>query len=719
MKTGEKNPRPPASREAPAPIETRSLVGRGLHAAVAGYNDTLAGRLGTGHRVRQTYDFLLDILGRPKIDPDHVDLYRYPRITNAIQKLHEDLRKSPMAPEALQREFLEDLDSLREAGVVEIVPMLATEGRDLLCSEYIVIQARNENVSLPLEGYLRTAMSESTRAAEVWARQSYRVDMTRVGKDLEAENPRYILYLPYYQIMNAYRTPYETMLRARMVAAKELDAGRAFMTIHDRYGLYFLQHVYHRIAGNAVQGGSALTIDLAGKNLVHHPYAWATGAINDHLSVYRMLGAAFRKKLNEFDSIFGVTENREFQDAYRAYLGTDTPDPRLTRNLIAALFRVFGSSFHGERFEFFRNVALEMFDHARTIEDLSEKEKVERRGALVMDCARRIAEANGWAILEDVIEAKDLEACPDLPLLIGESARTGVHLLRSTDGRRITTLAAHERNFALLQTEAEHLARRGDLHWLVPLQALYLESIQNPARSSEVLHHAVAAHYKKNQELLYWGAMPLFVRLWLRFWFWLTRRKHLSLAELENNQERVLARRDEEQKKFERADRKAESRRIALSKLIDPEHPGEHLTERRGPDRARPGADQKVKGARYLQQLIEWWESDRWEIPVTRELPGIFGESLEAIKRELGPEYRELPLRGSDRVLIPHSYLEHNRERLRQRINAFCMKYLDGRGEFLASVRKELSGVDLDQLRKKITFLENVAHAIGPARGRG
>ena len=195
-------------------------------------------------------------------------------------------------------------------------------------------------------------------------------------------------------------------------------------------------------------------------------------------------------------------------------------------------------------------------------------------------------------------------------------------------------------------------------------------------------------------------------RLWYAFVLWLSGRKHAPLQKIETTNARLLAAREAALARAENA-RVKSRRRILARKSLGKANSATAPAAKSQGVRAINDA-----GRRHVDKLTQYWESPELTIPVSRELSALLKEPLDLIRVHMGEEYHELPLRGSDRVVIPMSYYRRQRKAILGRIDRFLHQRLDDSGRLYGAYASGLDPIALDALKRKITFVENIKAAI-------
>lgn len=701
----------------------RHSVEGALHDQLYGYGDAL--NLLRSHsidsRVGRIYNILLDLQSdRGRENGGPADLFQMPALPAAFEAYVSAEARSALPREKLSLEFFDALAVLREKKIIEILPALTLSDHSLSGREYIVAQRKNTSAPLPVQKLEQQAQRESLNVARMWLKQRYSIPVPSVIEAIGKRDPVYYRYLPYFHMLGALRLEWEQYMRERL-EKKNAGAGQpradAEFHLHPRYAIHCLQPVYAYLTGTSLDPESnALVIDAREKGIVRHPSAWSTAHLPQHLEIFAALIKAFRASLDIIEDNLSRVADSEFRKAYSAYKqeptepgsGESGPDPGVLRGFIEALFRVFDESIQDAQFDFVRNCAIEILDHTRTLAAANEKERRGRLEGHIKAIASRVRAVEGrFANLEELVPPELLEEFPNFFELLGNPARTGVCTLRMREGRRVFTGALHAENVDALQAVASRLAAdKHDLSLLLPLQAMYRRGIDDPARCTPEMHHNIASYYQQNQPLLYKESLSWWKRLWYVFILWLTGRKHGPLREIETANARLLQAREAAIGRAESAQIKSRRRTLARKSL------GKQ-SGASGPElKSREVASINDAGRRHVEKLTQYWESPELTIPVSRELSALLKEPLDLIRVHMGEEYHELPLRGSDRLVIPMSYYRRQRKAILGRIDRFLHQRLDDTGRLYGAYAAGLDPIALDALKRKITFVENIKAAI-------
>jgi hypothetical protein len=140
-------------------------------------------------------------------------------------------------PDSERKKVLFYIDFLKSEGYLEVVPRLTVQNEKIRCVDHLIINNGQGNKALDISDLLKQSVNESTGHARGLILNNYTVDEGKLAGSISAKNPGYILYFPYYFLMEQFRT---------VIDPHSDPGGGRYRTLR-RDKQIFLNSVYHAL----------------------------------------------------------------------------------------------------------------------------------------------------------------------------------------------------------------------------------------------------------------------------------------------------------------------------------------------------------------------------------------------------------------------------------------------------------------------------------------
>ena len=494
----------------------------------------------TGGRIKIETELLHDYLKKSVGPPVKSSGYyaRYLTVQKLLEESNLSLRKlwKNVAAERFRLYLLECLDFMRNARIIEILPVIAFRDGKLTCEDHVILQD-HDSETLSTAPFKQKAIIDSVEIVGQWLFQYPGADEASINEKLDKLNPAFIEHLPYYQLARSlesdWHSPHDAahaFFRDVMRFKKSDFLSEIYASLESRKKLHFET----RVDGIRKLGG-------------RFPFAWpvAPRALDRLDAIHRKLREIFARNIlmseqagaaatkSGFPLYHKNIPSDKFQAAYATFVKDGSPLPSVVaaHNMAVHAFKSQQSQFLQSEetlkastlLHFARNLLVMMIMHSDTVLERQKEREKERIEETIEAHVRRIAgepmpfvDLNGFVMQDaDVITSDQIKKMVIERIKKHEKIKSIEIVEKPTFGAAgKIVLAFHVSRLNDVFAEANRRAREEKNFTLhINLERMF-ESMTSPDRLRKQLRPEIFDNFYNNHTDFYVNNQPL-----LKKWF--------------------------------------------------------------------------------------------------------------------------------------------------------------------------------------------------------